>query len=226
MVFNILASKASRPAPPVTRAWAWDVTRALLGAERHMVFSCEVTVAATAGGEGDLHTLTLEVLEPGSGEVFHAPGDVFYTDADDDFLASMQEAWSGALSMAQAQGSARRTWDGRWSLRQGRERGSAPLSVANGRSASGAAARGWWYALMRQMPDEGVIVIAQVDGVDTNGVMWLKGVDDRGVVVKTRAIAQDPRFDTIVVASQQDEDAAVRALGSATHVCVKNLAGA
>ena len=70
MVFNILASKAYGPSPPVARAWAWDVTRTLLGAERHVVFSCEVTVAGTARDQGVLPTLTLEVLEPGRGEVY------------------------------------------------------------------------------------------------------------------------------------------------------------
>lgn len=223
MVFNILASKAYGPLPPVTRAWAWDVTRTLLGADRPVIFSCEVTVGTT-GDQGFLPTLTLDVLKPGSGEVFHDPGDAFHTYADDNFLASMQEAWYGALDLAQ-QG-AKRVWDGRWSLRQGRTPGSKPVSVANGRSASGAAARGWWHALMRKVPDEGVIVIAQVGAVGKDGVMQLKGVDDRGVFVKTQALAQDPRFDTIVVASQQDEVAALQALGDATHICVRNLAEA
>ena len=79
---------------------------------------------------------------------------------------------------------------------------------------------------MRKVPDEGVIVVAQVDAVGEDGVMRLKGVDDRGVSVKTQAIAHDPRFDTIVVASKQDEMTALQALGDATHICVKNLAEA
>ena len=225
MVFEILASKPyGRLAPLITRAWAWDVTRTLLGADRPVVFRCKVTVAGTAGDQGVLPTLTLEVLEPGSGEVFHDPGDAFHTYADDDFLTSMQEAWCGALDLTQ-QG-AKRVWDGRWSLRQGKAPGSKPVSAANGRSASGAAARGWGYALMRTVPDDGVIVIAQVDTGGKDGVMRLKGVDDRGVFVKTHAIAQGPQFDTIVVASKQDEVAVLQALGNATPICVRNLADA
>lgn len=51
-----------------------------------------------------------------------------------------------------------------------------------------------------------------------DGVMRLTGVDDRGVFVKTQAIAQDPQCDTIVVASTQDKEAALQALGNATHI--------
>jgi hypothetical protein len=223
MVFETLASKPyGRPLPSITHAWAWDVTRTLLRATRRVVFRCEVTVAGTTRGEGVLPTLTLEVLEPGSGEVLHDPEDAFHTYADDDFLTSMQKAWGGALALAQKD--ARRVWDGRWSLRQGRERGSKPVEAANGCSASGAAALGWWHALMGTVPDAGVIVIAQVDDTGQDGIMRLKGVDDRWVFAKVQAIAQGPRFDTIVVASEEDEKAALQALGTTQHICVRNLA--
>ena len=223
MVFEILASKPyGCPFPSITRAWAWDVTRTLLRATRRVVFRCEVTVAGTSRGQGVLPTLTLEVLEPGSGEVVHDPEDAFHTYADDDFLTSMQKAWGGALVLAQKD--ARRVRDGRWSLRQGREQGSKPVEVANGCSASGAAALGWWHVLMGTVPDAGVIVIAQVDAMGQDGIIRLKGVDDRGGFAKVQAIAQDPRFDTIVVASDEDEKAALQALGNTPHMCVRNLA--
>ena len=85
------------------------------------------------------------------------------------------------------------------------------------------------HALKGHVPDEGVIVIAQVDAVGTDGIIRLRGVDDRGVFVKVQAIlqaiAQDlTRCDTIVVASTQDEAAALQALGNATQICVIHLA--
>ena len=223
MVFNILAGKTSLPAPPVTRAWAWDVTRAFLGTKRSVISACQVTVAGI-DDKGVLAALLLEVLEPGSGEVFHAPEDVFLTCANADFLTSMQKAWDGAWPSAPTQEGTKRIWNGRWRLLQGKEPGSQPVEVANGGSASGAAARGWWHALRQQVPDDRVIVIAQVDTVDNEGVLWLKGVDDAGVFVKTQAIAQDRQFDTIVVASEDNKEAALKALGEATHICVRNLA--
>lgn len=253
-VFRFLADNTLPPASPERLSWVWDVTRTLLGQPRHAVCIRKIPVAGTEGSPGFLATLTLEVLEPGCGAVFHDPHDAFCTRADAAFVAAMQDAWRGARLLIQtqaqeqtppqeqdrqtqepnrqAQSQAREPdrqaqtqaaklpqWDGRWRLL----RGGGPAAEANDRSASGAAARGWWFALTDKVPDEGVIVVAQVD---ENDVTQLKGVDDVGVVAKTKAIAADGRFDTIVVATatnQREAEAALREVGKLGPIRVVNL---
>jgi hypothetical protein len=75
------------------------------------------------------------------------------------------------------------------------------------RSASGAATRGWWHALMGKVPDEGVMVVAQVDAMD---ILRFQGVD--GVTAKTHAMASNGRCDTLVVATQELQREATEAL--------------
>lgn len=215
LIFTGLASKVARTASHSRVSWGWDVTRRLVDAPRQVMCSHEIAVAGVEGIQGFHATLVLEVLAPGNEGVFHHPDDAFVTYADADFVAAMQDAWHGAHELIHQQEQTVPSWDGRWRLLRERR----PATAAHDRSASGAAARGWWYALTHKVPDEGVIVIAQVD---PDNVMQMKGVD--GVSAKTQAIAQDPRFDTIVVASKQDEEAALQALGNATHICIRNLA--
>jgi hypothetical protein len=58
-------------------------------------------------------------------------------------VRAMQDAWSGACILAQQHGAETCRSDGRWRLKVG----SGPAAYAEDRSASGAAARGWWYVL-------------------------------------------------------------------------------
>lgn len=75
-----------------------------------------------------------------------------------------------------------------------------------GRSASGAAAWGLYFALTRKVPDDGIVVLTEVDKDGD-----LRGVD--GVKEKVRALIQvAPPPDTIVVATEADENAANQAL--------------
>jgi hypothetical protein len=88
-----------------------------------------------------------------------------------------------------------------------------------GRSAGGAAALGWYHALRGTVPDERVIVLAQVDRAGR-----LTGVE--GVPAKVRAIAAGGRFDTIVVAGEENQREAedtLRELGKLGIIRVKNL---
>lgn len=217
LIFTGLASKVARTTSHSRVSCAWDVTRRLVDAPRQVVCSHKIAVAGVEGTQGFRAMLVLEVLAPGNEGVFHHPDDAFVTYADADFVAAMQDAWHGAHELIQQQEQKAPSWDGRWRLLRERR----PATAAHDRSASGAAARGWWHALTQHVPDEGVIVIAQVD---PDNVMQLQGVD--GMLAKTQAIAQDPQFDTIVVASKQDEEAALQALGKTTHLSVKNLADA
>jgi hypothetical protein len=166
---------------------------------------------------GVLATLVLDVVEPGGGQVFQHPKEAVRTYPQADFEQSMQDAWTAAKELAQ-KGGAQVLFDARWRLQLNEE----PVLEVSGRSASGAAARGWWFALTGKVPDEGVIALAQVraDGL-------LEGVD--GVPAKVKAIADDPeeRFDTIVVASdenQREAEAALRECGKAGAIRVVNIA--
>lgn len=206
LVFTFLAGRGSHTASLGQLSWAWDVTRALLDKPRHIVRSCEIPVAGTKDADGFLATLVLEVLEPGCGEVFHAPQDAFHTRPDEAFAAAMWDAWRGACQRAMARGVTVHTRDGRWRLLQMH----TPILEANDRSASGAAARGWWFALRNKVPDKGVLVLAQVDPADPTR---LKGVNK--VYEKTQAIAADQRkhVDTIVIATAANREEAEDALG-------------
>lgn len=222
LVFALVAGKPLRPAYPypISCGWAWDVTRSLLQQPREVVWQCALTVAGTAGTQGFLPTLTLEVLSPGCGDVFHSPQDAFRTHADEAFIASMRDAWQGARQLLQVEAGELSARDGRWRLQH--HPSATPVAVAQNRSASGAAARGWWHALQGKVPDRGLVVIAQVDPKD---VLRLIGVADQGVLVKTQAIAEDIRgFDTIVVAHQDDAAAALQGLPDASPIRIVNLA--
>jgi hypothetical protein len=157
-------------------------------------------------------TLVVEVLEPGTGEAFHYPDDVFHTNLHGTFAGSMQHAFTAACQLTNRAGA-----DGRWRLLQRPH--SQPVDVAQGESASGAAARGWWYALTHKVPDAEIVALAEVDGRGR-----LRGVS--GVPAKTRCIAADGRMDTLVVATAQGKDeaeAALRESGQTPVVSVVQL---
>lgn len=183
--------------------FAWLCIRTLLDAAARRV---EVPVAVWDSPKGDeegfVATLVLEAVEGGPGHLIHHPQDVFCTAADDQFRNSMQAAWTAATRQVGKAASQVRC-DGLWRLlREGQ-----PLPEVRGGSASGAAARGWWFALQGKVPDPEVIVIAQMDA---QGV--LTQVDTRGVRPKVQAIASGGRFDTIVVASEENRLEAERTL--------------
>jgi hypothetical protein len=161
-------------------------------------------------------TLVLEAIEGRVGQIVHHPIDGFYPCGDKEFLDSMNDAWTAARALLRKQGVDVQRCDGRWRLRR---RDGQPIQEVGGRSASGAAARGAWFAMQGKVPDEGVIVLAEVD---SDGM--LKGVS--GVDAKAKAIAADGRFDTIVVASddnQRKAEKALKALGKLGAIRVKNL---
>lgn len=173
---------------------------------------------------GFLCSLKLEVLERGTQKVFHHPKDVFATHPNKDFALSMKDAWEGAKTLAGREGDVQ--YDGRWSLLKGWSQDSRlldtlkPANEANNRSASGAAAWGWWFALSGKVPDNRVIVIAQVDSRKPE---CLIGVHDDSVLEKTKTIIQDGGFDTIVVASRSNKEKVREALGSSNQIRIVNL---
>jgi hypothetical protein len=156
------------------------------------------------------------VLDGGADVVAQHPADACAARSPDDpFLDSMRDAWHAALALARAEDPQLPAVDGRWRAVGGDGR---PFPVRlTGRSASGAAARGWYYALRKKIPDEGVIVIAQVRPTShdlAKGKFELAGVDAKGVAPKVRAIVDAKRFDTVVIAKGNDTDALRSVMGA------------
>jgi hypothetical protein len=198
--------------------WVLDCIRLLRNAPTP-VRSLRVPVALSdelLASRAALATLVLETLKPGGGQAFLHPADVLRTYPHADFEGAMQEAWEAARVLARKEG-ADTVLDGRWRLLLRDQ----PVEEIQGRSASGAAALGWYHLLQGTIPDEGVIVLAQVDR-DGN----LSEVD--GVPAKVRAIAADGRFDTVVVASndnRREAEDALRRLDQLRNIRVVNLNG-
>jgi hypothetical protein len=169
--------------------------------------------------KGSLATIVLDVLQPGAGRVFHHPAySSLISYADPDFEESMQDAWDAAKDRLRKDGVNVPLCDGRWRLVL-EER---PVPAIRGRSASGAAAWGWWFALQeRKVPDKEIIVLAEI-----NKDGDLKEVG--GLFAKTNAIAEDGRFDTIVVASEKNRleaEKTLRKLGRLGPIRVVRLGG-
>ncbi|MFQ5857640.1 MAG: hypothetical protein ACE5LU_18700 [Anaerolineae bacterium] len=194
--------------------WALDCIRVLRNVHAP-VRSLRMPIALSdelLQSKGSLATLIVETLQPGGGQVFHHPADALTTYLRDDFIDSMQDAWEAAKALAGKEDDA---FDGRWRLLLKDQ----PIEEIRGRSAGGAAALGWYHALRGTVPDERVIVLAEVN---RNGE--LTGVE--GVPAKVRAIAADGRFDKIAVASDENRREAEDTLGregKESLIRVKNL---
>jgi hypothetical protein len=153
---------------------------------------------------GFLMELHLEVVEGGPGGAFHHPGDALATDLDVEFHTSLRHAWSAASRLARQSDPSLPNGSGRFRVR----RPGWPLSEVCGPSASAAAARGWWHALLGKVPDEGVVVMARV--VEDGGEYPLGEVE--GIAEKARAVAASESFDTVVVAGPANRAEAERVL--------------
>ncbi len=196
-----------------------------------VVHTCRVPVAGIDDGRtGVVLTLVLEKLDvlnkaeaplaPYSGEapLFHDPRYAFRASADEALRLSMERAWTRAVQECRARADLGACVEGRWKLlkgwhpltENGAESGAAaaPGVHAADHSAGGAALRGWRFALAGAVPHDGVVVLACVD-VD-NGFGGLGA----GIAQKVEAILHADDFDTIVVASENDADIAVRTLGA------------
>jgi hypothetical protein len=192
--------------------WARVCMRTLLGArQRGRTVGVAAAAWDEAGGDaaaGRVVTLVLEVLECGAWQVAHHPVDHLATSVDPAFAASMEDAWEAAREQVESEGIELPPVDGRWRVLEG----SLPVPLIAGRSASGAAARGWYFALRDRVPDEEVMVLAEVKRVAPEAPgprRFVLGPVD-GVRPKVRAIAADGRFDSLVVVSPGPGDPASR----------------
>ena len=183
----------------------------------------------SVNGEGVLADLTLDVLSlprvgtdsstraaAVAGRVAQHPADALaWGDYDPDFRKSLERAWRAALALYQERHASCRWFDARWRLT-----GQLDHLRVSGASSSGAAARGWYVALEHEFEDPRVVTLAEVD---EDNVRLLTGVD--GVSAKTRAIAEAGRFDTIAVATQENEIEANRVLRKRDAIRVVDLDG-
>ncbi len=180
--------------------WAWITIRSFLDLPRRPVRVPVVGWDPKGETGGILRTLVLEVFERGAGHIAHHPAQVFETSSDDDFRESIKNAWRAARFLVQQQ-MGTTLYDGRWQLLEK----DAFAQHANGPSAGGAAALGFYHALRNTVPDDGLIVTAAVQPTGE-----LEEVD--GIPAKVRAIANAGCFDTIVVAGEDNKTEAEKVL--------------
>lgn len=179
--------------------WVWGCIRTLQGApvlgSALRPALCAPVVGVDLKAEAMVHTLVVEVLNQGAGKVFRHPCDAFDTEPalDTQFSRSMRMAFTTALAEVNKDKSdpERILADGRWRLLHrwkwnSEERGRLPpLAAPNGASASGAAARAWWFAMSGKVLDDRVVVIAQV-----NDAGQFVAVDDQSIGPKLEAVIQ------------------------------------
>lgn len=201
--------------------WVWNCTCLL---KKLHVQETSVSVPVALSDEnnsslkavGTIAKLVLDVLRPGTGQLFHHPEDSISASTSDDFSVSMQNAWLSARTLCQANEA--NLCDGRWRVLWNGQR----VSEISGPSASGAATLGWYHSLNGTSYDRRVIVLAQVskEGVFTE----VTGVETK-VRALAKAVAAGSWIDTVVVAGQRNEDDAVATLGlfGMSYVKVRNV---
>ena len=128
----------------------------------------------------------------------------------------MADAWK----VVRSAGEGAFPYDSAWRLLEG----SDPVSLARGRSASGAAAWGWWFLLNDKIPDAQIIVVAQVTSEGRFGE-----VERHGIECKARAIAKSGRFDRVLVVGEENRSEFLKVFkkigGRVPSIDVVNLDG-
>jgi hypothetical protein len=219
--FEHALSTIKRGAPDFIKGheeWVWDCSRILRGTYS-LDPPANVPVALSSDhnesliDRGQLAKLILQVLRPGTGRIFQHPEDSIKALTSVDFEDSMEDAWAAAKGLLERKG-IKVSCNGHWRILL-RDEKPAPVS---GRSASGAAALGWYHKLKGTVYDEGVLVLARVN---LEGA--LEGVG--GVPAKVKAINENTvigrRIDKIIVASKVNEEEAKVALESAQRPDIK-----
>lgn len=192
-----------------------------------------VALVEVDGKSAFLATLGLEVVTPGHGQLVHHPRDYFQTKAFGGFPESMTDAWTAARNLLTPapkenveeadreeepgnDNGVDLACDGTWRVIRGWEPGHVtggvqprivdPVGRVEDRSASGAALRGWWCALQGRKDDDRVIVVAAVEP-DPIAPSGFRPAHVDGIRLKMKAIADDGRFDTVVVADEDKGEA-------------------
>lgn len=196
--------------------------------EMSPVHRVEVHVALSYGireNNACVASLVLEVSTDGAGQIFHHPEDAVSAPVAPDFVLSIEDAWQSVLGLLDEQGH-KRKFDGRWQLLQDSE----PLARVTGRSASGAAALAAYHALRGTLPDEGLIVLAEVDEKNIKQLQGVGGVPAKIMAVmeankKWKDKDKDPAktIDTVIVASTLNAREANGALVQGAGIKVVDL---
>ncbi len=207
------------------RFWLVDCLRYFHDSIRsHATPTVTVPVALHQAGskQGVLATLHVSIVDGGHGNAFLHPLDVLSSGTDDSFRDSMRDAFVGAGRLAAREGMTSQ-FDGRWSLR-------GPFDVpftgpTDGRSASGAAARAWYFLLTGKKPDDGIVTFAAVNELDFESLDEVASVDIKiKALVDSTAPSLDA-LDTIVVAGELNHNAAVLGLADRGFITTRATAG-
>lgn len=177
----------------------------------------------TAHALGDLARLELSLWPNGSGVVVHHPRDCLATNyISGDFFDSMNDAWHAAIELVREERAPgdelpdRASVDGTWRVLDEHMR---PMPQVSGRSASGAAAWGWYHLMKNQRLDDRVIVLCQVKAGGGQSSKRYELASVSGIEKKALAVAQTllndgstSRFDTIAVVGPDNCQQAYEAL--------------
>jgi hypothetical protein len=163
--------------------------------------------------ESEILTLVLE-LSRGGGQIFQHPGDSLRTYSHSNFSKAIEDAWEAVKNLIKSQGR-EYNFDVRWRVLK---MDDCPAEEIEGRSASGAAALGFYHLLAGTQPDDGIIVMAQVDEADFSKLKSVNKIPE-----KTLAAIKHGGFDTIIVADERDQQEALSALGFASRIRVIKL---
>jgi len=169
--------------------------------------------------KGGIATLVFEVYSPGNGRLALNPEETFRILPDEDFTESLSRAWRIALEVAKDEDGRSEFPDVVWRVirespsMSGLEEQaffeSAGLRLKGritGRSASGAALRGFRHLLRGTDPKPDVFVLAQVQR-DSTAASRLGSVG--GISAKAEAIANAGRCATVIVTEKDKAEAAL-----------------
>lgn len=206
----------------------------LLGLTGHKV---RVPFATYKSGAAAIFYLELETLDNTFGRISYDPTGHFtiYQLLTPDFRQAIGDAWAiafqqlregvphpAAAAKDDVEGGGLTTeklqrLGGRWRIMADNEPvgfEDIPAEGIEGGSAGGAAALGWYHALRGSYPDREVIVFAAISD-DRKSFAEVAGVSH-----KTRAVVEAGRFDTILVAGEENRRQAQRALNPSNNIRV------
>jgi hypothetical protein len=209
-------------APPV--AFLHHLTAYIIDPTSQREASTRITapfalVTQTPQGEpAVLAQFIFERLPDGHSELFLTPTQAFLP-MDHEFCRLFTEVPYAVRSWLEQENAAFHRSDLRVRIERLDTEGQFILQPLTGNSASGAAAWGLYFAWTGKIPDDGIIVLAQIDANGTaQGVQHVRE--------KVEAIAANGHFDTVIVASndnQRSAEATLRALGHLGPIRVVNL---
>jgi hypothetical protein len=197
------------------RLSAWG--RLLTGViERRVNVAVPLVNAHVTPPKGFLGRLELTVLTQGTNTVYQHPADP--VDAHETFATALRLAWQAAADDGER--------DGVWRLfgvTQSPDWAGQPLASPAGSSAGMAAARGWWHALHGREPDPDVVASGEIapghplrpedpdpQSFGFRGIENGASDEDEGWVrAKVEAVADDPRFDTLVMVDDERGNRAI-----------------